>query len=102
MARLGLHFRIKDGKREGYLREHEDVPEELEQAYRDAGAGFRKESVFEDDGHVFAYIEVDDPETLMEFMAESDVVAEWNDRMSEYLYEADLEDPMMEEIYRMD
>lgn len=100
MERIGLHFEIQEGKREGYLEEHNGVPEELENAYLESGVGFRKESVFIDGHHVFAYLEVEDAEKLEEFMANSERVSEWNERMARYLKE--VEDAEMEEIYRLE
>ncbi|MDG5776523.1 L-rhamnose mutarotase [Haloarculaceae archaeon H-GB2-1] len=113
MARVALHFEIRDGMRDAYLEAHENVPAEIADAYRNSGAGVVKESVFEDDGHVFAYFEVDDPDRLLEFLTESEVIADWNDRMADYLEDEDLriydadspsdvESPYMTEIYRID
>lgn len=113
MPAVALHFTIRDGMRDAYRAAHERVPAEIADAYRNSGAGFVKERVFEDDGHVFAYFEVDDPDRLLEFLAESEAIARWNDRMRPYLDEADLaiydeeradavDDPFMDEIYRID
>jgi L-rhamnose mutarotase len=112
MQTVALHFRITDGQRDAYLEAHENVPAEIADAYRNSGAGFIKERVFEDDGHVFAYFEVEDPDRLLEFFAESDAIARWNDRMKPYLDDSTLtiyddeaetaDDPFMDEIYRID
>lgn len=112
MESVALHFTIAEGKRDAYLEAHDPVPEEIETAYRNAGADLQKERVFEQDGHVFVYFEVGDPERLLEFLAESEVIASWNERMKPYLEEtgqeiyegevADTEDAFMQEIYRID
>ncbi len=98
MERIAFHLRIEDGKRAAYRDEHEDVPNELESAYLEA-TEVETYSVFEKDGHVFGYMEVDDPEAIRNVMAESQAQAEWDDVMASILI--DETDPWMEEVYRM-
>lgn len=38
MERIAFHLRIKDGQHEAYRKEHEDVPETLEEAYLSSDA----------------------------------------------------------------
>jgi len=99
MERIAFHLQIKDGQREAYREEHEDVPEALEAAYTEAGAGLETYSVFESDGHVFGYMEVENPEVIKEVQAESEAQAEWNEVMDPILEDAD--DEWMDEVYRM-
>lgn len=99
MERIAFHRRIEDGKRAAYRDEHEDVPDELESAYLDSMAGVETYSVFEKDGHVFGYLEVDDPEVIRTIMAESQAQADWDDVMASIL--TDEADPWMDEVYRM-
>ena len=102
MARIAFHLRIRDGQREAYREEHEDVPEALEAAYLDSGAGLDTYSVFESDGHVFGFMEVDDPERIREVMAESGAQAEWDEVMAPILDAPDdPDDQWMDEVYRM-
>ena len=94
------------------LEAHDPVPEEIATAYRNSGAELHKERVFEQDCHVFVYFEVGDPERLLEFLSESEVIASWNERMKPYLEEpgqeiyegevADSDEVFMQEIYRID
>jgi L-rhamnose mutarotase len=100
MARIAFHLRIRNGKREEYRDEHEDVPEDLEAAYLESGAGLETYSVFETDGHVFGYMEVDDPEAIEEVMATSEAQARWDEVMAPILESAD-GDVWMDEVYRM-
>ena len=112
MQSVALHFTIAEGKRDAYLEAHDPVPEDIETAYRNSGAGVHKERVFEQDGHVFVYFEVEDPERLLEFLAESEIIASWNEKMKPYLketgqeiYDGDVVDPedaFMQEIYRIE
>lgn len=99
MERIAFHLRIEDGRIDEYRTEHEDVSEALEAAYLDSDAGLETYSVFERDGHVFGYMEVEDPETIREVMAESDAQADWDDVMEGILIDED--DPWMDEVYRM-
>ena len=99
MARVAFHLRIRDGKRTEYREKHRDVPERLEDAYLDSGVGLEAYSVFEKDGHVFGFMELDDPEAIEAVMEDSDAQADWNDEMAGILEEDD--DIWMEEVYRM-
>ncbi|MFB6121301.1 MAG: L-rhamnose mutarotase [Halobacteriaceae archaeon] len=99
MERIAFHLQITEGKREEYREEHEDVPEALERAYLDSGAGLETYSVFEKDGHVFGYMEVENPEVIKEVQAESEAQADWDEVMAPIL--EDEEDVWMDEVYRM-
>jgi L-rhamnose mutarotase len=99
MERIAFHLRIKEGKREAYRQEHENVPDALESAYLDSGAGIETYSVFEKDGHVFGFMQVEDPEKIKEVMADSEAQAEWVQVMDSILVDA--EDQWMDEVYRM-
>ena len=100
MARIAFHLRIQDGKRAEYREAHQDVPDALEEAYLDAGAGLETYSVFERDGHVFGYMEVADPERIEAVMAESPAQERWDEVMEPVLAEQD-GDIWLDEVYRM-
>lgn len=100
MPRIAFHLTIREGQREAYRREHENVPEALERAYLDSGAGLELYSVFEQDGHVFGFMDVDDPERIEEVMENSDAQREWGDVMDPILEEPS-GDIWMDEVYRM-
>ncbi|EMA28407.1 L-rhamnose mutarotase [Haloarcula japonica] len=99
MARIAFHLRIKEGEREAYREEHGDVPDALESAYLDSGAGIETYSVFEKDGHVFGFMEVEDPEKIKTVMEDSEAQAAWAEVMDPILI--DSEDQWMDEVYRM-
>jgi L-rhamnose mutarotase len=100
MERIAFHLRIRDGKREAYREAHRMAPEALEQAYLDSDAGLETYSVFEHDGHVFGYMEVEDPDAIERVIAESEAQAEWNEVMDPIL--EDDSDAWMDEVYRME
>ncbi len=56
-------------------------------------------SVFEADGHVFGYLELENPEVIQDVMTNSEAQAEWNEVMDGILEESD--DQWMDEVYRM-
>jgi len=99
MQRIAFHLRIREGKREEYREKHENVPEALEEAYLDSGAGLETYSVFEQDGHVFGYMELEDPDAIEEVMEQSEAQAEWGEVMDPIL--KDDADIWMDEVYRM-
>lgn len=99
MARIAFHLRIREGKREAYREKHEDVPDALESAYLDSGAGIETYSVFEKNGHVFGFMQVEDPEKIKAVMADSEAQAEWAQVMDPIIIDTD--DQWMDEVYRM-
>lgn len=99
MARIAFHLQIHEGQRDAYREEHETVPEVLERAYLDSGAGLETYSVFEKDGHVFGFMEVEDPDAIKAVMEESDAQADWEEVMDPILVNED--DSWMDEVYRM-
>lgn len=100
MPRIAFHLRIEVGQREAYRTEHENVPADLEEAYLESGAGLRTYSVFERDGHVFGYMEVDDPTVIEEVMEDSDAQERWAEVMDPILEDPG-DDIWMDEVYRM-
>lgn len=99
MERIAFHLRIKDGQREEYRTKHENVPEALESAYLDSDAGLQTYSVFEKDGHVFGFMEVEGPDVIRDVMESSDAQAEWAEVMDPIIVDED--DTWMDEVYRM-
>ncbi|MFC7203135.1 L-rhamnose mutarotase [Haloferax namakaokahaiae] len=99
MARIAFHLQIKDGQREAYRTKHENVPEALESAYLDSDAGLETYSVFEKDGHVFGFMEVEDPDVIREVMETSDAQSAWAEEMGPIVIDED--DTWMDEVYRM-
>lgn len=98
MERIAFHIEVREGKRDDYREAHEDVDDALERAYLDSGAGIETYSVFEGEGHVFGYLEVEDPEALREVMAESDAQEAWDAKMEPILAG---EAEWLEEVYRL-
>ena len=99
MERIAFHLEITEGMREAYREEHENVPAALEDAYLESGAGLETYSVFEADGHVFGYMEVENPDAIEDVMENSDAQAEWDELMDPILEDAD--EPWLDEVYRM-
>ena len=100
MARIAFYLRIKDGKRDEYRDVHEAVPVANKRAYLDADLEVSTFSVFEDDGHVFGFMETDDPEGVRELIASNEALLAWSEKMDSILREPD-GDIWIDEIYRM-
>lgn len=100
MERIAFHLTIKDGEREAYREKHQAVPDALERAYLESDAGLETYSVFEKDGHVFGFMEVEDPAAIKDVMERSDAQAEWETVMEPILADTN-GDSWMDEVYRM-
>lgn len=100
MARIAFYHEIKEGKQEEYRRLHEDIPEYLERAYLESDAGLERFSLFEKDGFVFGYMEVDNPERIKTAMSESDAQKQWQEKTLPLLKELP-DDFWMDEVYRL-
>jgi L-rhamnose mutarotase len=101
MERIAFHLTIEDGQRDAYREEHEDVPEALERAYLDSEAGLETYSVFERDGHVFGFMELENPDAIEDVMESSEAQAEWDVVMDAILEDTEDGDIWMDEVYRM-
>jgi L-rhamnose mutarotase len=100
MERIAFHLRIKDSKRDKYREVHEAVPDANKQAYLDADLEVSMFSVFEDDGHVFGFMETDDPEGVQKLLASNEALQAWSEKMDPILREQDA-GIWMDEVYRM-
>lgn len=100
MERIAFHLEIDDGQRDAYRDAHENVPDALEEAYLSSGAGVEQYSCFEKDGHVFGYMEVEDPEVIKRVMETSKAQSDWNEVMDPILEDGN-GDIWMDEVYRM-
>lgn len=100
MKRIAFHLRIREGKRADYRRAHEEVPEANRQAYLDADLEVETFSVFERNGHVFGYMETDDPEGVKELLESDDALQAWAEEM-EPIHEEAEDGRWMDELYRM-
>lgn len=99
MARIAFHLEISDGKREEYREEHENVSDALEAAYLSSGADITQYSCFEKDGHVFGYMELENPAAIKRVMATSEAQSAWDEVMDPILEDSD--DIWMDEVYRL-
>lgn len=102
MVRIAFHITLRDGMSDAYRELHCNVPEELEAAYLESDAGLETYSIFEDDGHVFAFLECEDADEMIEVMETTEIDADWG-------ADLDVEGPVadddgmvwMDEVYRM-
>ena len=99
MERIAFHLEIVDGERDAYREAHQSVPDAVEEAYLTSGAGLESYSVFESDGHVFGYMNVEDKEKIRRVMESSTAQSDWNEVMDPILESNG--DIWMDEVYRM-
>ncbi|NGM67737.1 L-rhamnose mutarotase [Natronolimnobius sp. AArcel1] len=100
MERIAFHLEIIDGQRDAYRETHENVHDALEEAYLESDAGIETYSVFERDGHVFGFLELEDPNALKTVMNESEAQADWDEVMDGIL-EPSEDGGWMDEVYRL-
>ncbi|RJT07880.1 L-rhamnose mutarotase [Halococcus sp. IIIV-5B] len=99
MERIAFHLTIEEGQRDAYREKHEDVSDDLVEAYLSSDAGIESYSCFEKDGHVFGFMELEDPAAIKRLMDESEAQADWDAVMDPILVAND--DIWMDEVYRM-
>jgi L-rhamnose mutarotase len=100
MERAAIHLRIREGMRDAYREEHEDVHDALERAYLHSDAGLERFSVFEKGGDVFVYVEAEDVASLRSVMETSRAQEEWDAVMEDILDETEGE-TWLDEVYRL-
>jgi L-rhamnose mutarotase len=81
--RVALHTRIKPGAEAAYEAAHREVPDELRQAIRRAGA--REWTIWRSGLELFHVLECDDYGRLLAELSELPVNVAWQARMAELL-----------------
>nr|WP_248910461.1 L-rhamnose mutarotase [Halocatena marina] len=70
-----------------YREEHKNVPDRLERTYLDSDADLETYSVFEKDGHVFGFMELEGPGVIEDIIESSGSQADWDQVMANILEE---------------
>jgi L-rhamnose mutarotase len=87
MAKIGFRLKVREGKEEEYIREHQNVWPELLDIYKKAG--FHNYSIFIDDRDLFLYCEVEGG--MEEFVSAwktvqaTELSKNWSERMTPLL-----------------
>ncbi|GIH92818.1 L-rhamnose mutarotase [Planobispora siamensis] len=81
--RVALHTRIRPGREREYEQAHREVPAELVEAIRRAGA--HEWTIWRSGPELFHLIECDDYEALLAALADLPVNIAWQARMGELL-----------------
>ncbi len=105
MERFAWRGRIKPGKKEEYIRRHDEIWPEMVQVLKEAG--ICNYTIYEVDGEVFGYYECEKGVAFAEkTQAESPVVDRWNEYMKDILInELDPETGTsfkLEQVFRLD
>jgi L-rhamnose mutarotase len=72
-------LRIKEGKEEEYVREHQNVWPELIMLIREVG--FRNYTIFKRGLNLFVYVEVDNLEHSLNMLINNHIYIRWAERM---------------------
>jgi len=83
MTKQVQRLRIPPGMQEEYKRRHDNLWPEMGELLRQCG--IRNYTIWSYDGDMFAYCEVDDPETCRKVLAGSEVKERWDEYMSDIL-----------------
>jgi L-rhamnose mutarotase len=81
--RVALHTRLREGSEQAYEAAHREVPPELVEAIRAAGA--RRWTIWRSGLDLFHVIECDDYARLLSELADLPVNVEWQARMAQLL-----------------
>lgn len=99
MDRIGRWGRLKLGAAAEYVRLHEEMSPELRAAH--SRAGIRNFTIYRRDLELFSYLEVDDWDAALAYLAEDQLSQEWLERMKGLLDDP-LPWPFLEEVFRLD
>ncbi len=94
MKRIGSRFRLLPGRREEYIRRHDELWPEMAQAMREAG--IRNYTIWLSGSDLFGYYEADDEEACARALASSPVVKRWNEGMKDIIV---FDQPPMECVF---
>jgi L-rhamnose mutarotase len=100
MEYVSFMLKIDPADKEEYVRRHQAVYPELEQAFGEAG--IRRYQIFYNEGTLFAHMEVNDFKKAMKQVAESPANVKWQQFMSDMLlsWEDGSKRKDIEEVYR--
>ena len=84
MKRFGVFYKLKPGKREAYIKRHEEIWPEISELLD--LAGFRNYSIWNEGDFLFGYYECKDSERAEKLLAGNPVYGKWRDEMEEYIY----------------
>ena len=99
MRRIGRWGLIKSGCEQEYVRLHREMSQELRLVH--SKAGLRNFSVFRRGRELFSYVEVDDWEVALAYLAKDPLAQEWSRSMLALLDDP-LPWPEMEEVWHID
>ncbi len=81
---MGIFFRLKPGKREAYIKRHDEIWPEVTLALK--SAGISNFSIWNEGDMLFSYYEVQDAKKADELLSNSEIYAKWRAEMEEYVY----------------
>lgn len=105
MERLALMYRVRPGKKEEYIRAHENVWPEITKGLKDAGC--REMTIFSRGNQLFLFALIENIDEFNRIRAENPYYHKWNDWMHELLeHPFDGEEPSafarLDEVWRFE
>lgn len=83
MQTIALHTRIAEGNEADYVREHRQIPADLDPALRRAGV--RSWRIWRDGRDLFHLLEVEDYRAMRQQLAEDPANQRWQDHINQFL-----------------
>lgn len=84
MERVTFKLRLKPGMHDEYKKMHDNIWPEMLEVLR--YSGIRNYTIWNSGDDLFGYYEVDDKKKAYSILAESPVVAKWNEEMDKIYY----------------
>ena len=83
MQTIALHTRIAEGREADYVREHRQIPDDLDPALRRAGV--RSWRIWRDGRDLFHLLEVEDYRAMRRQLAEDPANQRWQEHINQFL-----------------
>jgi L-rhamnose mutarotase len=87
MEHVSFVLKIDPKDTEAYIKRHEKVDPELEKKFKEVG--IHRYHIFNHEGTLFAYMEVEDYDAAMDQLAKDPANQKWQDYMSDMLQDWD-------------
>ncbi|MFC7373655.1 MULTISPECIES: L-rhamnose mutarotase [unclassified Brachybacterium] len=87
METIALHTRIAPGHEADYVREHQEIPEDLDPVLRRAGVHSWR--IWRDGRDLFHLVEVEDYRAMRQMLAASPANQRWQEHINQFLEVAD-------------
>jgi L-rhamnose mutarotase len=84
MKRVGMFFKLKPNAKEGYIKAHNEIWPEMRDVLNKSG--IKNYSIWNVEGLLFAYYEIEDEKSMQKYLASSKTYGEWRNMMEKFVY----------------